>query len=161
VLRRPFLLCLLFLAVVDTARAQAVVRRDAAADARSERSGTWSARSSTGLTLGGTWTAVPDSTGGAVTGRWTFADAQGGTAATGAWSAAWTPALRSGAWRSVMTGRAGELAGTWTSDVALRSDAPFADLFERAVQAAVSGAWRTGGPSGAWSIRAAARAGGS
>ena len=151
------LLSVLALATIDTAGAQAVVRKDAPVDARSERSGTWSARSSTGLTLGGTWTAVPDSTGGAVTGTWTLADAQGGTAASGAWSAAWTPALRSGAWRSVVTGRAGEFAGTFTADAPLRRDTPFADLFERAVKAAVSGSWRTGGPSGAWSIRTAAR----
>jgi hypothetical protein len=151
----------LAVATVDAAGAQDVVRKGAPVEARTERSGTWSARSTTGRTLGGTWTAVPDSTGAAVTGTWTLADAQGGTAATGAWSAAWTPALRSGAWRSVVTGRAGEFAGTFTADVALRRDAPFADLFGRAVQAAASGAWRTRGLSGAWSIRAAAREGGS
>lgn len=157
-LRKPRIVpCLLLLAAVDAAGAQDVVRKDATVDARSERSGTWSARSTTGLTLGGTWTAVPDSTGGAVTGTWTLADAQGGTAATGAWSAAWTSTRRTGAWRAVMAGRDGEYAGTWTADAGLRADAPFADLFERAVRTVVSGGWRTGGRSGAWSVRAAAR----
>ncbi|GLC25924.1 hypothetical protein [Roseisolibacter agri] len=148
-------LCLLLLPVVDAADAQAVVRKDAPADARAERSGTWSARSTTGLTLGGTWTAVPDSTGGTVTGTWTLADASGGTRASGAWSAAWTPALRSGDWRAVVTGRDGELAGTFTSNVPLGRNVPFADLFARAARDAVSGGWRMGGLAGAWSVRAA------
>ena len=147
-------LCLLMLPATR-AHAQAVVRKDAPADARSERSGTWSARSTTGLTLGGTWTAVPDSTGGTVTGTWTLADASGGTRASGAWSAAWTPALRSGDWRAVVTGRDGELAGTFTSSVPLGRNAPFADLFARAARDAVGGGWRMGGLTGAWSVRAA------
>ena len=159
-LRTPLLLlCPLLLTATAPAHAQSVVRKDAPAgapaDARIERAGTWSARSGSGLTLGGTWTAVPDSTGGAVTGTWTLADAGGGTRATGAWSAAWTPTRRGGAWRAVVAGRDGELAGTFTADVPLDRDAPFADLFARAARAAVGGAWRTGGMAGAWSMRAA------
>ena len=37
----------------------------------------------------------------------------------------------------------------------LAREARIADLFERAVQAAVSGTWRGGTASGAWSIRTA------
>jgi hypothetical protein len=134
----------------------------AAADASGaqarERSGTWSARASSGLTLVGTWTAVVDTAAGTVTGSWTLADAQGRQAAGGGWSAAKTSARWRGAWRSVVAGSGGEYAGTWTAD-RLPANAPFADLFEQAVRAAVSGTWRAGGRSGAWSIRTAADAG--
>ncbi|MDF1505182.1 hypothetical protein [Roseisolibacter sp. H3M3-2] len=126
----------------------------AGAQAR-ERSGTWSARAATGLTLGGTWTAVPDSAGATVTGTWTLVDGQGRQTAGGAWSAAKAATRWNGSWRSVVAGRSGEFAGTWTADLASGGDAPFPALFERAARAVVSGGWRTGGLTGAWSIRAA------
>ena len=154
-LRRPFfLLCLLFLGAIDVSGAQAVVRQGAAGNTRSDRSGTWSATTSGGRTLMGTWTVVPDPTSGTVTGTWTLVDAQGRTAADGGWSAAESPARWAGAWRAVVSGRNGEYSGTWTTDVDLKVDAPFVDLFEKAVQTVVSGNWRAGRRSGAWSIRA-------
>ena len=145
---RLALLFVLLLAAADVAGAQAGARQP---------SGTWSARSTAGLTLMGAWTAVPDTTTGAVTGTWTLVDAQGATVASGAWSASKSPTRWNGAWRAVVAGRSGEYAGTWTADVALRRDAAFVDLLERAVQAVVSGDWRAGGRSGAWSIRTAPR----
>jgi hypothetical protein len=103
----------------------------------------------------GTWTAVPDSTGETVMGTWTLVDAQGRTVADGGWSAAKSPARWNGAWRAVISGRDGEYSGTWSADVDLTVKATFADLFEKAVQTVVSGNWRAGNRSGAWSIRAA------
>jgi len=155
--KRLLLLCLLFLAAIDASGAQAVARQDTAGNAQSRQSGTWSAASSTGLTLMGTWTAVPDSTGGAVTGTWTLFDAERRTVANGGWSAAKSPTQWTGAWRAIVSGRTGEYSGTWSAGGDLKGDAGFADLFEKAAQSVVSGTWRTGTNSGAWSIRAAKR----
>jgi hypothetical protein len=103
----------------------------------------------------GTWTAVADTTHGTVTGTWTLADAQAKTVAFGGWSAVKSSDRWTGAWRANVTGRAGEYSGTWTSSVDLKANARFVDVFEKAAQAVVSGAWTTGGQSGGWSIRAA------
>jgi len=152
--RKPlFLLCLLFLVAVDGSGAQAVVLQGTAGNGQSTQLNTWSARSSTGLTLMGTWTAVPDPTSGTVTGTWTLIDAQGRTVTGGGWSAAKSPAGWTGAWRAAIGDRA-EYSGTWSAGVHLKADARFADLFEKAVQSVVSGNWRVGRHSGAWSIRA-------
>ena len=159
-LRNRFcLLGLLFLAVSDVSGAQAAGRQDTAGNARSNRSGTWSARTSSGPTLMGTWTAVPGPTAGTVTGTWALVDAQGKTVAEGAWSAAKSPAQWTGAWRAVISGRDGEYSGTWTAGVDLKGDAQFGDLFEKAAQTVVSGTWRAGAQSGAWSIRTSKREG--
>jgi hypothetical protein len=152
-----FLLSLLFLSAIDASGAQAVARQDTAGDAQSSQSGTWSAKNSSGLTLMGTWTAVPDPKSGAVTGTWTLFDAQGRTVVGGGWSAAKAAAQWTGAWRAVISGRDGEYSGTWTAGVDLKPDARLVDLFEKAVQSVVSGTWRTSGQSGAWSIRALKR----
>lgn len=152
--RVAVLLCLLLLAAVDLASAQAVVRLDSAATVRGARSGTWSAAGGS-LTLMGTWTAVADTTHGTVTGTWTLADAQAKTIAFGGWSAVKSADRWTGAWRANVTGRAGEYSGTWTSSVDLKANARFVDMFEKAAQTIVSGTWTTGGQSGGWSIRAA------
>ena len=160
-LRKPFVLlwCLMLLAAVDVASGQAVVRRDSASIAQNWF-GTWSARASSGLTLVGTWTAIPNATTGTVTGTWTLANAEGKEVASGAWSAATSPERWTGGWRAVIAGRAGEFSGTWTADGDLKVGRSFADLFEKAVENVVSGSWRTGGRSGAWSIRARKAEGG-
>jgi hypothetical protein len=103
----------------------------------------------------GTWTAVADTAHGTVTGTWTLADGQAKTVAFGGWSAVKSSDRWTGAWRANVTGRAGEYSGTWTSSVDLKANARFVDVFEKAAQAVVSGAWTTGGQSGGWSIRAA------
>jgi len=155
VLQRPLLLvCVLLLSAVHASSAQAVARSDSAGNARSNRSGTWAATTGGGLTLMGTWTAVADSTRGSVTGTWTLLGPQGGTVANGGWSAAKSATGWTGAWRAIIAGRDGEFSGTWASGVDLKADARFVDLFEKAVQSAVSGTWRAGSRSGAWSIRA-------
>jgi len=135
-----FLLCLLFLFV--------------AANGQTVQANSWIARSSTGLTLMGTWTAVPDPASETVTGTWTLVDAQGRTLGSGGWSAAKSPAGWSGAWRAVADASKADFSGTWRSSVHLKRDARFADLFAKAAQAVVGGTWRIGGRTGTWSIRA-------
>ena len=129
--RNAVLVCLLLLNAIGISDAQAVVRLDSAATARGAWSGTWSA------------------------GTWTLADAQAKTVAFGGWSAVKSADRWAGAWRANVTGRAGEFSGTWTSSVDLKATARFVDMFEKAAQTIVSGAWTTGGKSGGWSIRAA------
>ena len=141
---RSFFLCLLLLIPLDISGAQAV-----------ERQGTWGARSSNGLTFGGTWTAVPDLTSGTVTGTWTLVNAQGTTIANGGWSASKSPDGWIGNWRAAnFGGSEHEFSGSWKSGVELKKTARLADLFEKAAQAIVTGSWRSGNNSGAWSIRA-------
>ena len=160
-LHKPFLVLSLLLLAADVSGGQAGARQDTARSARSSRSGTWSARSSTNLTLMGTWTAVLNPTSGTVTGTWELLNAQGGQVANGAWSAAKSATQWNGAWRAVVAGRDGEFSGTWTAAVDLEVQGSFDDLFEKAVATIVSGNWRVGSQSGAWSIRAAKREGGS
>jgi hypothetical protein len=153
--RKPFfLLCLLYLVAIDGSRAQVVVLQDTTRNGQSATPNTWSARSSTGLTLMGTWTVVPGPTRGTVVGTWTLVDAQGRTVTDGAWSASKSPEGWSGAWRAVISGDNADHLGTWSTGVNLKVNASFADLFEKAVQTVVSGNWRYGRHSGAWSIRA-------
>lgn len=155
VLRKHFILvCLLFLAASDVSAAQTAARPDTADIARSKRSGTWSAANAAGTTLTGMWTATPDASG-AVIGTWTVVDPQGRTVLSGGWSAAKAPAQWTGAWRARVVGRTDEYSGTWSASTDLKGEARIADLFEKAVQAAVGGTWRGGSASGAWSIRTA------
>jgi hypothetical protein len=118
------------------------------------RANTWAARSSSGLTLAGTWTAAEDRNSGAVTGTWTLNDAQGRVVANGGWSAAKVPSGWSGSWRAIAVGRAGEYSGTWTAGVELGPTAKFADLFAKAADAVITGTWQSTGQTGAWTIRA-------
>jgi len=113
---------------------------------------TWSARSSTGLTLAGTWTVVSEQAGTA-TGTWALVGANGAAVATGGWSAAKSPDGWSGTWRAAVSGGKTEYSGTWSATTDLKANASFADLFEKAMQTVVSGNWRAGRQSGAWSIR--------
>jgi hypothetical protein len=114
---------------------------------------TWAARSGSGQTFGGTYTATEDAKTGAVTGSWTLLDAQGRSLASGAWSAAKSPSGWTGNWRAVAVGRPGEYTGTWTASPGLKGSARFADLFAKAAQSAVSGTWRARGQSGSWTIQ--------
>lgn len=148
------ILCVLFLIAVDGSGAQAGMLEGTAGAGQSARPGSWSARTSTGLTLKGTWTAIADPKTGTVTGTWTLDDARGRTVTRGGWSAAKSPAGWTGAWRAAVSGSKAEHSGTWSAGVALKADARFADLFEMAVKTVVSGNWRAGRQSGTWSIRA-------
>jgi len=147
--RAAALLCALFLEHVETSSAQTAVQR-----VQNRQPNSWSATSSTGLMVGGTWTVMPLVDTGAVTGTWTLVDPEGRIMASGAWSASKAPSGWSGAWRAAAAGGRSEYSGTWRANSNVRADAPFADIFASAVKAAVSGTWRAGGRSGAWSIRA-------
>jgi hypothetical protein len=152
--KSPFLFLVLFLVATGVLRAQTGGRQDSIAKAQSNCSGTWSATTNSGVPLVGTWTAVFDTTSGAVTGTWTLVDAQGRMLASGAWSAAKSPTRWNGAWRAVIAGRNGEYSGTWTASADLKSNARLVEMFAKAIQTVVSGTWRMGSQSGAWSIRA-------
>lgn len=117
------------------------------------RTNTWAARSSSGLSLAGTWTATEDPKTGAVTGTWTLLD-KGRVTANGGWSAAKEPSGWNGSWRAVATGRSGEYAGTWTAMVDPRSTGKLIDLFTKAIEGAISGTFQSGKQSGAWTIQA-------
>ena len=131
-----------------------LISQPVVAAAQTSYSGNWSANSTSGAMFRGTWTAVPDTNGTTVHGTWTLLNAEGAKGAEGLWSAAKAPTGWSGAWRAKVTGHAEEYTGTWTSTADLK-DGRFTDLFEKAIQAAVSGTWHMAEKSGAWSIRAA------
>jgi hypothetical protein len=153
--RKPLLvLCLLFLVAAEGSGAHAGVLQDTARAGQSAQPNTWSAKSSTGLTVGGTWTVVADPTTATVSGTWTLVDARRKTVIRGGWSAAKSPAEWTGTWRAAASGSTAEYSGSWSAAVDLKADARFADLFEIAVQTVVSGNWRAGRQSGTWSIRA-------
>lgn len=153
VVRRLLILCLPLVIAVDHSALRVHALQHKIETVR-RRANTWSARSSTGLTLLGTWTATADPKTGAVTGTWTLSDQRGQTVARGGWSAAKSPAGWTGAWRAIATGGKTEYSGTWSAGVDLEAHANFADLFEKAVETAVSGTWRAGKHAGSWSIRA-------
>jgi len=155
VLRKVLLVSILLLAAVvyGTAAGPTALRRTVEEE-QLGRANTWSATSSKGQTLMGTWTAVPDPASGGVTGTWTLVDAKGKTRARGGWSAAKSPAGGKGTWRAIVSGRTAEYAGTWSTDVDLGAGARLSNLLEKAIESVVSGRWRAGGQSGAWSIRA-------
>lgn len=146
-----FLITLLFVAPA----AESLPQRGATGQSYG-RANTWSATSSNGLVLSGTWTAVSDAATGNVSGTWTLIDAQGRTVMQGGWSAAKAQRGWTGSWRAVVSGRGAEYAGQWSAAVGIEPTAPLSRLFEKAAQAAVSGRWSSGRRSGAWSIRAAA-----
>ena len=151
-MRQPLVLLVLLLAI-EGWRVHADVLQNAAENRENAR-GSWSASSRAGLTLSGTWTATSDPKTGSVTGTWTLIDKKGTIVRRGAWSAAKSPKGWTGGWRAAIPGSKAEYAGTWSADVDLESDARLADLFQLAVKTAVSGTWRAGRQSGAWSIRA-------
>lgn len=143
---------LLFICVTVTARAS--LGEQAGGGLGGKRVNSWAARSSTGLTVGGTFNATEDPASGAVTGTWTLVDAQGRAAMRGAWSAAKSATGWTGSWRAVAEGRPAEYSGSWSAKVDLKPTAKFADLFAKALEGALSGTWRVGRQSGSWSIQA-------
>jgi len=147
-------LCLLLVVALEEPSVHAGVCQSSGGAGQGARTNTWSAKSSTGRTLSGTWTAIADPTTRTVTGTWTLVDATGRAIARGGWSAAKSPTAWTGTWRAAVSGSREGYAGTWSAGVDLKPDARLADLFKTAVQTAVSGNWRAGRQSGAWSIRA-------
>ena len=118
------------------------------------RANTWTATTSTGATLSGTWTALYDPRATAVTGTWTLVNQKG--AILGArWVVGCQIVIRV-EWHlaSECCRRAERYSGGWSTAVDLGPGTAFGSLFEQAAEAVVSGRWRSGGQSGAWSIRA-------
>jgi hypothetical protein len=141
-----FLLCAAPVAVAQTTDSAIVVAQPAV--------NTWSARSTGGMVLIGTFTVIPDAANGTVTGTWTLNGAQGAVLAHGSWSAAKSPRGWNGAWRSIVAGSAREYSGTWTASTSLRATTALPQLFvKRGIESIVNGGWRSGGNSGGWSIR--------
>ncbi len=118
-----------------------------------ELKGTWSATTPTG-NLAGRWTAQPDQSGG-VTGAWMLQDATGAILMQGGWSASKSAQSWNGAWRATVSGRSGEYSGTWASATSLSPQSSLAEMLESALRGVVTGTWKAGPRSGAWSIRAA------
>lgn len=114
----------------------------------------WSARTSSGRTLGGTWSCVIDPQTGTASGTWTLRDGENRIVLRGTWSAAKAADQWRGAWRALVTGQNGERSGTWALSVNLPPDTPLAGMFEHATGQSVNGAWQSGSQSGNWSIRA-------
>jgi hypothetical protein len=83
-----------------------------------ELHGAWSASSSNGRSLGGTWTAEAHQESGGVTGTWTLRETTGKILASGVWSASKAPKAWDGAWRSIAavggTWKAGGYSGSWS-----------------------------------------------
>lgn len=113
--------------------------------------GTWSA-SNGNRNMAGAWTADPREDG-SVTGAWTLQDATGNIVMQGGWSANKAAQAWNGAWRATVSGASAEFSGTWTSAVSLPVAARFTAMLESALRAVVSGSWKSGPYSGAWSIR--------
>lgn len=134
-----------------------VISLPVVAIAQTTYSGNWSANGASGGLLRGTWTAVPDTNGTIVRGTWTLLNTNGAKLAEGGWSAAKAATAWNGAWRAKVSVANTEYVGTWTSTADLK-DQRFSTLFEKAIEAAVSGTWRYQDKSGAWSIRAAPKA---
>jgi hypothetical protein len=153
---RSKLMLAFLLSVLAVVQATADARAGQAngGNSQTDRKGTWAARSSSGLVVKGTWTAVPDAKTGTVIGTWTLDDQNGRTVSRGGWSAAKSAKGWNGSWRGIVSGSKTEYSGTWAAEVQLEPGAQFADMFELAVKNVVSGSWRAGGRSGAWSIRA-------
>jgi hypothetical protein len=114
----------------------------------------WSARTRSGMTLGGTWTCVIDPAAGTASGTWTLRDRENRVVLRGTWSAAKAAREWRGAWRALVAGRNGEFSGTWTATAELPPETLLAGMFEQAVSQLVSGTWQSGSQSGSWSIRA-------
>jgi hypothetical protein len=142
-----------FLGASDGAFAEALPGAAVPQTVAGGQGNSWSATTSNGRTYMGTWTAVADPASGTVSGTWTLI-AQGRVMTSGVWSAAKAPAGWTGSWRARVASSKAEYSGTWSTAIQLKADARFADLFEQALKAAVSGNWRAGAQSGAWSIRA-------
>ncbi|HYN81882.1 MAG TPA: hypothetical protein VES88_10305 [Gemmatimonadaceae bacterium] len=152
--RKPFfLLYLLCFVAINGAGAQGVVLQGQTATTQSSKPNIWKATSTRGLTLIGTWTVIPDRANESAVGTWRLVDAEGRIVAGGGWSASKSPTRWSGLWRANVSGSEAEYSGSWGSpDIGLRPNVGFATMFEEAVRAAVSGVWRSGGHSGAWTI---------
>ena len=114
----------------------------------------WTANTRSGASLGGTWSGEIDLSAGTASGTWTLRDGAGRIVLHGTWSAVKEDREWRGDWRARIVGQPKERSGSWSAQLQLSPGAPLAELFERALQQAVSGTWQSAGQSGGWSIRA-------
>ena len=116
----------------------------------SEIRGSWSATAGTRNFIG-SWTASLKTSANVSWGTWRLLDTSGKILAEGVWSVRRAGEGWQGSWRADSSGRS--YGGTWKSDVKLPVSERFADLLDAALKEVVSGTWRAGQTSGAWSLR--------
>jgi hypothetical protein len=115
--------------------------------------GTWAASAGSGAMLAGTWSAAPGTTPDTVAGSWSLRDPNGAESAAGTWAAAKEGKVWKGTWQARRP--SGQIYdGTWRAQAELPLTSQLSDLFGEAIAKAVSGSWRMGNYSGAWTIRA-------
>jgi hypothetical protein len=115
--------------------------------------GTWAATAGNGSAFAGTWNAAPGEAPDTVTGTWSLRDQNGAELATGTWAAGKEGKVWKGSWQARRP--AGQVyGGTWRAQVELPVTSHLPDLFEAAIAKTVSGSWRMGNYSGAWTILA-------
>ena len=115
--------------------------------------GTWAATVGGGTTaLAGTWNAAPGDAPDTIAGTWSLRDQNGTELATGTWAAGKEGRVWKGSWQARRA--SGQIYnGTWRAQAELAATSHLPDLFAAAIAKAVSGSWRIGNYSGAWTIR--------
>jgi hypothetical protein len=103
--------------------------------------------------LAGTWSGAPGQAPDTIAGSWSLRDQSGTELATGTWAAGKNGKVWKRTWQARRP--SGQVYdGAWRAEVELPVTSHFSGLFEAAIAKAVSGSWRMGGYSGAWTIRA-------
>ncbi len=106
--------------------------------------------------LAGTWNAAPGKAPDTVAGTWSLRDQNGADLATGTWAAGRDGKVWKGTWQARRP--SGQVYdGTWRAQLELPVASHLPDMFEAAIAKAISGSWRMGNFSGAWTIRAYAQ----
>jgi len=115
--------------------------------------GTWAATAGGGGAFAGTWSAVPGQAPDSVAGTWSLRDQNGTELATGTWAAGKEGKVWKGTWQARRS--SGQIYdGTWRAQADLPLSSRLPNLFEAAIEKAVSGTWRMGNYGGAWTVRA-------
>jgi hypothetical protein len=121
---------------------------------QSQRS-TWSALTTTGRTLEGSWTVEPASSADKASGTWTLGEGLDKTVLRGTWSAQKFSTGWSGIWRAMVEGQKREFTGSWTADFPQARETTIGELFSTVARDAIRGIWSADNDSGSWAIRAA------
>jgi len=124
--------------------------------------GTWTASVGQTPSFQGTWTAdIQANTPNAATGSWTLLNQANQIVAQGTWSAVKAARGWSGTWSARVLPPGGRVAGSgrirsgsWRADVAPGGPSTFADLLRSTLERQLTGAWRSGGLQGRWTLRA-------
>lgn len=123
----------------------------------SELRGTWTATVGARI-VHGVWSArVTSSSRNGVTGSWAVQNDARQIVLQGTWSAVKVAQRLNGTWSarvaqaSALPQAGKPMSGTWALDANSVSAKTLDDLFQRAMEAAIGGAWATGGLRGRWS----------